>query len=69
MDYVELSDPYRRETKEFLRASLGLNNSTWDPAKPVNATIKAFDIIGIEMRKEYNHGQSAILLMWEALTD
>ena len=62
MDYNELSDAYRLEAREFLRSSLGLNNSAWDPAKPVNATVKAFDTVGMAMRKEYNHGQPAIIL-------
>ena len=62
IDYKELSDAYRIETREFLRSSLGLNNSSWDSAKPVNATVKAFDTVGMAMRKEYNYGQPTMIL-------
>ncbi len=58
-DNVELSDPYRGETREFVRYCLGLtSNSSVHAVKPVNATVRAFETVGIAIREAYNYGQS-----------
>ena len=61
-DNFELSDAYRIQTREFVRSCLGLDESTIDPVKPVNATVKGFESVGMAIRKAYSHGQRAIVL-------
>ena len=62
-DNFELSDAYHMQTREFIRSCLGLDDhSTLDPAKPINATVKGFEIVGMAIRKAYSHGQPAIVL-------
>lgn len=56
-DNFELSDAYRLQTREFIRSCLGLDDhSALDPAKPVNATVKGFETVGMAIRKAYSHG-------------
>ena len=55
-DNFELSDAYRMQTREFVRSCLGLDDSNLDPAKPPNATVKSFEIVGMTIRKAYSHG-------------
>ena len=59
-DNLELSDQYRMDALEFLRHSLGLSDSTWDPNKPVNPVVKSFEIVGVPVREAYNHGKCDI---------
>ena len=55
-DDFELSDAYRMQTREFVRSCLGLDDSTLEPVKPVNATVKGFETVGMAIRKAYSHG-------------
>ena len=58
-DNFELSNPYRNETRGYIRYCLGLtSHSNLESAKSVNATIQAFETIGTALRKAYNYGLS-----------
>ena len=58
-DNLELSHPYRQETREYIRYCLELkSDSSLDPVKSENATIQAFETVGTAIRKAYNYGQS-----------
>lgn len=61
-DNFELSNTYRMQTQEFVRSCLGLDDFNPDPAKPVNATVKGFESVGMAIRQAYSHGQPAIVL-------
>ena len=54
----ELSDPYRDDTQEYVRICLGLATDS-DRSKPcpTNATISAFEAVGIAIRNAYNYGE------------
>ena len=55
----EPSNPHREETRDFVRACLGLKSDLiLDPVKSVNATIRAFDTVGTGIRKAYSYGLS-----------
>ena len=54
---VELSNPYRNETREYVQYCLGLRNESHPfIARPVNATVGAFETIGEAIRKAYDYG-------------
>ena len=56
-DNVELSNPYRDETRDYVKNCLDLASDRHpDPVKPVNATIQAFETIGTAICKAYNYG-------------
>lgn len=56
-DDAELSEPYREETREYVRACLSLRGKLdHDDFSPTNATIQAFESIGTAIRDAYNYG-------------
>lgn len=59
-DHLELANLYRHETRNYVRACLGLtNNSQLESFKSSDATIQAFEIIGKVIRQIYNYGSSS----------
>ena len=60
-DDFDLSNPYRKETREYVRQCLGLEiagNTNLDPVTSVSATIQAFETVGTALRKAYSYGLS-----------
>ena len=59
-DNFELSNPYRKETRDYVQYCLDLTSDPHiDPVNSVNATIQAFEKIGTAIRKAYNYGLSS----------
>ena len=53
----ELSDSYRNETRKYVQYCLGLMDENRDfIAGAINATVRAFETIGGEICKAYDHG-------------
>ena len=58
-NFFELSNQYREETRDFVRACLGLEGDRIpDRVQSSNATIRAFEAVGTEIRRAYSYGLS-----------
>lgn len=53
----DLSDSYRDETREYVQVCLGLTSDMdHDLTQPTNATIRAFESIGMAIQNAYTYG-------------
>ena len=59
-DKSQLCDSHREETRDYIRACLGLESRQIreDTVQSVNASIRAFETVGTALRQAYNYGLS-----------